>query len=66
MRRLGITYLMYDYPVHKSPIIFLSFGYRTAVFIYARISFLNKLKQVVIYDAEWDTWVLELAHWEGV
>ena len=55
MRRLGITALIYDYPVHKSPIIFLSFGYRTAVFIYARLSFLNKLKQVVIYDAEWDT-----------
>ena len=55
MRRLGITALMCDYPVHKSPIIFLSFGYRNAVFIYARLSFFNKLKQVVIYDAKWDT-----------
>ncbi len=66
MRLTGFTINMYDYPVHSSSNLVDALGHRTRFFDDAMSNYLDKVKQVVILGAGWDTRAYELARREGV
>jgi methyltransferase (TIGR00027 family) len=55
MRITGVTTNMYDYPVYSSSSIWGAFGHRTRFFDDAMSSYLDKVDQVVVLGAGWDT-----------
>ncbi len=55
MRITGVTTNMYDYPVYSSSSIWGAFGHRTRFFDDAIREYLDKVDQVVILGAGWDT-----------
>ena len=55
MRTTEITTNMYDYPVYSSSSIWGAFGHRTRFFDDAMREYLDKVDQVVVLGAGWDT-----------
>ena len=55
MRTTGLTTNMYDYPVYSSSSIWGAFGHRTRFFDDAMREYLDKVDQVVVLGAGWDT-----------
>ncbi|CAN5577803.1 hypothetical protein BH24ACT21_BH24ACT21_07860 [soil metagenome] len=55
MRITGVTTNMYDYPVYSSSSIWGAFGHRTRFFDDAMSVYLDKVDQVVVLGAGWDT-----------
>ncbi len=55
MRVTGVTTNMYDYPVYSSSSIWGAFGHRTRFFDDAMHEYLDKVDQVVVLGAGWDT-----------
>lgn len=55
MRLTGVTSNMYDYPVYSSSSPWSAFGHRTRFFDDVVSSYLDKVEQVVILGAGWDT-----------
>jgi methyltransferase (TIGR00027 family) len=66
MRVTGIAIHMYDYPVYNSSNLVDALGHRTRFFDDALLSYLDKVEQVVILGAGWDTRAYSLAQREGV
>jgi len=66
MRLTGFTVNMYDYPVYSSSNLIDTLGHRTRFFDDAMLGYLDKVSQVVILGAGWDTRAYGLARREGV
>ena len=66
MRTTGLTINMYDYPTYHSSGIIGAFGHRTRFFDDALLSCRDRVKQVVILGAGWDTRAYTLARRAGV
>jgi methyltransferase (TIGR00027 family) len=66
LRVTGIAIHMYDYSVHSSSNLVDALGHRTRFFDEALLSYLDKVEQVVILGAGWDTRAYGLARREGV
>jgi methyltransferase (TIGR00027 family) len=55
LRLTGLTIHMYDYPVYSSSNIIDALGHRTRFFDDAVLSYVDKVDQLVILGAGWDT-----------
>lgn len=66
MRVTDLTINMYEYPTHHSSGVMGAFSHRTRFFDDAMLSYLDRVEQVVILGAGWDTRAYTLAQREGV
>lgn len=66
LRLTGFTIHMYDYPVHNSSNLIDALGHRTRFFDDAIFSYLDKVEQIVILGAGWDTRAYSLAQNESI
>lgn len=66
MRLSGFYAGEYDYPLHQSGSIFGAIGHRTTFFDRTMQGYLDKVEQVVILGAGWDTRAYGIARHDGV